>query len=75
MAKTIYITQEQYNKIGQYITENNNEMLYNLNVQDGESPMDAASKAKDNIEAVGGSTVVNNTKYSKAEFTKNILKK
>jgi tyrosyl-tRNA synthetase len=107
MAKTVYLTKEQYETLEKnFISEGGNNLTMPVEIEQGDNIMDKLSAAKDNISQSAGTEVANNTnftisgskvegkryskkqidearlhkimstgkKYSKADFTKEILR-
>lgn len=107
MAKTVYLTKEQYETLKKnFISEGENNLTMPVEIEQGDNIMDKLSAAKDNISQSAGEEVANNTnftisgtkvegkryskkqidearlhkimntgkKYSKADFTKEILR-
>ena len=106
MGKTVYLTQEQVDKLRKKLDEENQGLEMPVQIEPGDNIIDKVSAAKDNVRNAGGEELANKTEYtiagsqlnckkytkkqvvesrlnalkrnnptySKAEFTKTILK-
>lgn len=63
MGKTVYLTQEQVNKLRKVVTEEN-KLNMPIDINPGENVLDKISDKKDEIENVAGSQVANNTNFT-----------
>lgn len=106
MGKTVYLTQEQVDKLRKRINEEGEGMEMPVQIEPGDNAIEKLSAAKDNVRNAGGEELANKTEftitgsqlnckkytkkqvvesriktlkknnpsYTKAEFTKNILR-
>lgn len=64
MAKKVYLTQEQINKLKQNIVEEQQPLTMPLDVKPGENVVDVANKAKENLEQATNTQVANDANFT-----------
>lgn len=64
MAKKVYLTQEQINKLKQNIVEEQQPLTMPLDVHAGENILDVANRTKENLEQATNSQVADNANFT-----------
>lgn len=65
MAKTVYLTKEQYETLKKnFISEGENNLTMPVDIEQGDNIMDKLSAAKDNVSQSAGEEVANNTNFT-----------
>ena len=64
MGKTVYLTQEQVDKLRKNLDEENDSLEMPVQIEPGDNIMDKVATAKNNVRNAGGEELANKTEYT-----------